>query len=254
MGSENFREYFVEQANFYASWREYSTVETTIGKRCAQYGDKYDCFITPTDDGHYTILYFAYFQREHLFRLDVPSCLSKIPAPGRGLYFAIQQDRTGILELLKDMYPGGEAELVNDPEGTPYVYFYKVPPEQVDQVRGLKAEVSSDPSIKRIPAFPLGLPAGPYRAKLTGNIYIDQTGSYQFYPFKSGGKFSWSIAGKPVPQGSKIDLVKGFHKIDIDLTVPKGTIQLNFNYKLNGGKLQTMTSEVFNSVPCNRGL
>ncbi len=254
MARENYHTYFVEQAGNVASWGEFSIAETTIGKHFAQYGDKYDCYVSPRYYGFFTINYLAYFQQDHIFRLDLPLTPAKMPAPGRGLYFALEEGRTGVLDLLKTLYPGGEAEVDNDPNGSPFIYFFRVPPEEIDKIRGLKMESFKSSSPLQAAAFPQNLPQGPYRASFTGELLIDRSGVYEWNVSKNGGLFTWSIGGHPVLPGSKLNLAKGFYRVKMNWNTPAGPPVLSFSYTLSTGEKGLLTSQNFNSLSYDRGL
>ncbi len=254
MAHQNFHTYFVEQANNNTCFLEFSIAETAIGKHFAQYGDKYECYVSPRYYRFFTISYLTYFQQDHIHPLLLPDCPAKLPPPGCGLYFALEEGRTGVLDLLKTLYPGGEEELDKDLNGHAYVYFYRVPPEKVEQMRGLKAEFSNGSTMKQIPNFPLGLPEGPYHATFTGTLFIDTPSSYKFSVPTSKGSISWSIGSHSVLPGKKLNLAKGYYGIKIGWDAPEGSPHLDFSFTRGNGERGILRPANFNSLPYNHGL
>ena len=248
MTTQNYKTYFIEQAGNISSWGEFSTAETTIGRKFAEYGDKYDCYVSPRYYGFFTITYLDYFFQDKVKRLDLQEGLASLPGPGRGLLYGLEQGRTGVLDTLKSLYPGGEAEIAKDPNGTPFVYFYRVPPEVVDKARGLKARFL-DGKEEQVSRFPEGLPAG--RATFTGDIFIDVTGPYHFN-FPKG--MSWSIGGIPVREGGLVQLIKGIHPIEIHYSAPGANVNLSILEEEPSGKKTTLGPDKFLSLPFARGL
>ncbi len=249
MAKQNYQVYFVEEANNYGSWAEFSIAESTIGKKCAQWGDKYDCYISGRYYGHYTVEYFTYFVHDHVKRMDIPDSFVALPAAGRGLLFALEQGRSGVLGTLEQLYPGGESEIDKDPTGNAYLYFYRVPPEIVDKARGLKAKFS-DGTEAQIQRFPESLPAGPFNATFTGDFYVDMQGPYRF-TFPAG--MSWWIAGQRVLPGKPIELQKGYFPLKIKWSAPNGATGAEFSFDGPSGKMPIGPSH-FLTFPQNRGL
>ncbi len=251
MARQNFHTYFVEQANNYSSWAEFSIAESTIGRKFAEYGDKYDCYVSPRYFSHYTIDYLDYFFLDKVKRMDLPDSLAALPAPGRGLLYSMEQGRTGVLDTLKSFYPGGEAEILKDPNGNGFLYFYRVPPEVVDKARGLKAEFS-DGKEAQVPRFPEGLPPGPYRATFSGQLFLEQSGEYRFnLPQKN---MTWTIGKRVVLPGEAIRLEKGFHPMEMRCSVPEGAVALTLSFDGPGGKNIMMGPKNFITIAAVRGL
>jgi len=250
MLKQNFHTYFVEQANNYASWAEFSIAESTIGRKFADYGDKYDCYVSPRYYSHYTIDYLDYFFLDKVKRMDLPETLAALPAPGRGLLYAMEQGRTGVLDTLRSYFPGGEAEIDKDPNGGGFLYFYRVPPEIVDKARGLKAEFS-DGKEGQAAQFPEVLPPGPYHATFTGDIFITLSGEYHFNFPK---KMSWTIGGESVREGVGVKLAKGFHPVKIHWTQPEGNSGLAITFDGPSGKKSLLGGSNFMTIPSTLGL
>lgn len=249
MAKQNYQVYFVEEANNYASWAEFSIAESTIGKKCAEWGDKYDCYVSGRYYGHYTLEYFDYFVHDHVKRMDIPDSFAALPAAGRGLLFALEQGRSGVLGTLEQLYPGGEPEIDKDPTGNAYLYFYRVPPEIVDKARGLKAKFA-DGTEAQIQRFPEGLPSGPFAATFTGDFYADMQGPYRF---NLPAGMNWWIAGQRVVPGKPIELQKGFLPLKIKWSAPNGALGTALSYDGPAGNMPIAPSH-FITFPTNRGL
>ena len=174
---QNYDVYFRKQANSFGAWAEYSINETTIGRAIAQRGKAYDTFISPRFYNFFTITFYAYPRLNQIHSLDLPGTLVPLATPSdRGLLFALENGRKGILDTLQKIYPEGRAILPKDPNGQEFVYFFEVPPEVWAKARGLAVQYSNRKGVTRAEQFPKNLPSGPYHATFTGSLYADQTG------------------------------------------------------------------------------
>lgn len=227
MALQNYDAYFRIMSRSVSSWSEYSARETAIGKAVAQYGDDYDYYISPVYYNYYTINYFGYFHQDRLHPLLLPdSQISHSPALSRGVYYAIEQGRKGVLDMLQSLYPGGSAEYLVDPAGNTAEYFYRVPASIVAKMRGLTARFDRPVGglkESQINQFPGGLPRGPYRAILSGNIYVPQTGDYK-WEFKGNIKAALRVKNQRGAPGGYFHVEKGEHAIEVELTVPEGIV------------------------------
>ncbi|HJT24877.1 MAG TPA: hypothetical protein VJ873_09885 [bacterium] len=258
MTLQNYNAYFNIMARSLTSWSEYAARETAIGKAIAKYGDDYDYYITPVYYNYYTITFFGYFHQDRIHPLLLPdSEITHTPNTSRGMYFAIEQSRPGLLDMAKSLYPGGTAEYLLDPAGNTAEYFYRVSASEVAKVRSLKAHF--DPAVegsteKQIAPFPEGLPKGPYRAVLSGNLYVAQTGEYR-----------WDLEGnvmaelrlknqRPLP-GGFYRAEKGEHPVEVVLTVPQGVTPVLAVHQIPRQGVPTiLDAGSFDSLPPGRGL
>ncbi len=222
MVSQNFDVYFNRQANSTSSWWEYDAPATNVGRRINQYENTYEYFLSPDLTSNQTINFLGYKQLSHIHNMIFPEALiSHSFDLTRGIYFVVDGTRPEIEGMLKSLYPQAVDESLLDPKGNKALYFLKVSADQLKNVLGLKAFF--DRSVNGVRAmqinnFPDGLPQGPYRVTLTGNLFIDQTADYR-----------WSFNGNVLPKmwiGHRLasaaiyqHLDKGYHPIRIQLTV-----------------------------------
>lgn len=253
MAAQNFHDYFDLQANNFASWAEFSTPETSIGKAINVNGDAYEYYLSPRFYNHYTILFLGYFEQNHTHPLRFPEAILPASAPpGRGLFYAFERGREGVLDEIKSVYPGGKEEDVKGPNGETVVTFYFVPASSVDAARGLKAELSGPSAPQQVAGFPSALPPGPYHGVFTGSIFIDQTSDYRFIA-QTNGTLSWWISGRRVTPTAALHLVKGFHSVKLVLDAPAHpTLALSATYQ--GDRLLLLDSGHFAAFSANRGL
>lgn len=258
MALQNYDAYFRIMARSLSSWSEYSARETAIGKAVARYGDDYDYYISPVYYNYYTITYFGYFHQDRLHPLTLPdSEISRTPTASRGLYYAIEQGRMGVLEMLRGLYPDGTPSFLVDPSGNTAESFFIVPPSEVAKVRGLAARFNAPvegSQEKKIDAFPQGLPKGPYHAVLTGNLYVPATGDYK-WEFKGNAKAVLKARNERASAAGYYHLEKGEHPIEVDLTVAAGDIpQLTLQQTPESGIPSMLDAGSFDSLPAPRGL
>ncbi len=223
MAVQNYKTYFIEQANNVASWGEFSTAESFIGKAIGERGDGYEYYISPRYFNHYTISFLGYAEKDHMHPLRFPQSLSLADVPpGRGMFFALEQGRTGVMDALKQVFPGGHDEYIYSPAKQPIVYFYVVPASEVDKARGLNSQ-STGGTITQAPQFPNLLPKGPFHGELAGSLYIDDTaagiGTYRFKA-EGTGSIQWWIDGKRVTPQASFKLCRGFHPVRFVLDMP----------------------------------
>ena len=257
MTRQNFNVYFHQQANNQACWSEYSARETSVGRMVAKYGDAYDYFITPRSFNYFTINFLGYTQQDHLHPLNLPDALiSHTKDTSRGLLYTTDESRPGIFETVKSIYPGGASDILVDTQGNTAEYFYRVPAEELAKVRGLTARFDREVGGKReeqITQFPSGLPAGPYHATLTGRLYVDSSGNYQWqakadFPvkFKVGTGRSASLFKA---------LIKGYYPVKVDIDVPAGAPpNLLIKQIKEKGTLGLLDAGSFDSLPPAKGL
>gem|GEM_PF-1157886 len=257
MTDQNFDVYFHKQARNQACWSEYSIAETSAGRMVADHGGNYDYYVTPRYYNFYTLDFLAYPWLNQVKPLLLPdSLVSRSPGTSRGLYYALEQGRTGVLDMLKTLYPGGTAEYLVDPTGNTVEYFYRVPPEEAAKAKGLTARFDPPAGGKagaQIDRFPDGLPPGPYHAELTGNLYVPVTGDYQ-WELKGNVKAGLKVKGSRPGRGFA-HLDKGEHPATVELTVPEGvTPSLVIQQVPEKGVATILDAGSFDSLPSAKGL
>jgi hypothetical protein len=257
MAHQNFDVYFHKQANNQACWSEYSARETAIGRMVAKYGDAYDYFITPRSFNYFTINFLGYSEQDDLHPLNLPDALiSHTKDTSRGLLYTTDESRPGVIESLRSIYPGGILDVLVDPQGNTAEYFYRVPAEQLAQVRGLTAhfdQAVGGKTDQQITQFPSGLPAGPYHATLTGRLYVDAPGNYQ-WQVKADFPATFKVGrGRSTP-GLKA-LIKGYYPVKVEIDVPQGvTPNLQVRQVKEKGVPTLLDAGSFDSLPSAHGL
>ncbi len=255
---QNFDVYFNKQGKSIASWHEYAARETNIGRRIAQNGDAFDYLIAPPFMGYHTINFLGYKHLDRLHSMIFPEALISHPTDSsRGVYFAIEDERPAVLAMLKSFYPQAIEEPLIDPEGSKAVYFLKVPADQLKTVLGLKAVFDRPVDGVRemqIDQFPNGLPKGPYKATLTGNLYVEQSDDYR-WSFSGNTHVVLSIGHQLASSTAYRHLDKGYHPIKIQLTVAGSDVPvLKIQEQHYAGMPTVLKSGHFNSLPVPRGL
>lgn len=252
MTVQNYHTYFVEQARNYASWREYSTEESIIGKAIAAEKDRYEYFVDPKFYGHFTVSFFTYFQREHVHPMIIPESAApwSIP-PGRGIFFAIEMDRTGVLEWLKTLYPQGKPETVLDPQGRPIAHFFKVEATEVARFVGPRLTRPGRAEIN-LPEFPYGIPPGPYRGELTGSFWAEATGGYRF-TWSDPSVVSMSLDGKNVVSDETIQLDRGLREMRLVTDVGAHPAELRIQVTVPSGRSTLLTAQNLSAIRVDRG-
>ncbi len=258
MTDENFDVYFNKQAHSLACWNEYSIAETSAGRMVANHGGAYDYFVTPRYYNFYSLDFLAYPWLDQVKPLLLPDeLISRNPGTSRGLYYALEQGRTGVLNMLKTLYPGGKDEYLVDPTGNTVEYFFRVPPEELAKAKGLTAhfdrEVGGSKEMQ-VTQFPAGLPQGPYRANLSGNLYVPQTGDYRF-DFQGHGKAVFRLKNQRATAKGFYHLDKGEHAIEVELAVPEGiTPAITLQATTENGMAVVLDAGSFDSLPPPKGL
>lgn len=124
---ENFKVYFVGRAQDAVCWGEADADATAVGQAVADGGDAYDYYLSPAFFQRFQVLFLGHREAGHMHSLELADCVRFLPPPpGRGLLFALQQGRTGVLALLQGRYPGGTTQRLEDPWGHPYLYLFRV--------------------------------------------------------------------------------------------------------------------------------
>jgi len=207
-----------------------------------QIAPKMDIYLAPSFQGHYSVLFLGYFQRNQI----------KDWAPYKGLYlgptqknhsalFALPEGQTGQLALLKGLYPGGYEETLRDPWGNPLVHFYRLIPEQVawhlkrgaglKPTQGLRATYYLTPDLSGPPVrtgvdplinftFRGDLPLDftTLSAKWEGTLNLERPGAYQFVALSSDHPTLY-IDGKLLFDQSnastEVALTQGKHRLSL---------------------------------------
>ncbi len=214
--SENFMVYFIDRPRDMAVWLEADAAPMKIGQAIAREGDAYDYYLSPAFFGRFVVLFLGHSQQSHMHSLDLPGSFRFLsPSSGRGLFFILQEGRTGVLKVLQELYPEGVTEKLLDPWDQPYLYFFHVPPRACGLNRGLRGVPYGS-----YVDFPRNLPKKPFKIHLTGSYWVEQQGTYRYRikdPAKVGplDECPWSSTRLQY-------LARGFHPLDFTLSSQSG--------------------------------
>jgi len=251
MVQQNFDIYFNKQAKSLNSWAEYSIVESTIGRAVAEKGEAYEHFISPRFYNHFTLNFYSYDLMDQVHGLAIPESLVPTGVPGnRGLFFALESGREGLLDLLGRIYPEGRVLEFKDPIGQVFLRGFEVPADVWSRSKGMTAEFAGKAGEVALAEFPKGLPEGPYSARFKGTLLIPRTGSYSFAA--SAGVALWQVDRKAV--AGKVHLLKGYHSIVIDWQAPSGPAAPGFSATLEGGTPFALDASRLTSLKVPLGL
>jgi hypothetical protein len=250
---ENFQTYFNEQAVNDACWRGPGTDATVVGKTIARYGGQYEYYLPSHFNGYVSVSFLGFSQRGHIHRWDIQGDLALEHLPDdRGAFWVLEQGQTGVLQLIQDLYPGGETEKVPDLHGNTMLTFYRLSHEQVERGRrnvkkfrrsdhGLEGSYHTSTNWKSAPVtvqvdpvlnftfrndFPV-LDFPPLWVKWFGTLDIPKTGYYQFLTLTTdlaqvAVDRRWVLlAGNK--DSKQVHLKKGRHKIEVLFQKATGT-------------------------------
>jgi hypothetical protein len=255
---QNYKVYFEKTAkeNGYwntSFWEGYSYDASVIGKAIAAGGDRYDYYLFQRHFDHSTIRFLSYFQRDHVFKIEVPAGFAPLKVgKDRGLFFAFLAEQDGFMKMVQSLYPGCETESFKDLSGRTLFYVVRVSAKTVSEAKGLRAEISGGPSTS-FPSFPAGLPPGPLRATFKGSVFIDQAARYGFET-KSSGTVTWSIGSHSILPGTVLYLPKGFYPVEISLHSSRHDSFLELTMVPPSGKKLILDNTRFTALDFNRGL
>jgi hypothetical protein len=230
IGIQNYHTYFVEQpmdGSYWNSsfWGGYSYDASLIGKMIAENGNGYDYYLDGRHFNHYTVRFLTYDLKDRVKQFTLPAGFAPLKTdPNRGIIYAFLAEQKGLVDILRSLYPDCSIQLVKNRTGQSLLYYVKVPATGVSQAKGLRMRIFGGQNSVAAD-FPGNLPPGPYRATLTGCVYLDRTAAYQF-EVKSNAGFSWTIGGHPIHPGKNIKLLKGFYRVEAHLTAPSGPVSL----------------------------
>ena len=257
MGLENYKTFFEEFAganSLYSSgvWAGYSVSETRVGELILKEGENYDYYLMPRYYDYPTVNFLSYFHKDRVKKMEMPGDFApfKTDDPKRGVCYVMMHEHSGVLKLLKELYPTGILEEPRDLTGAVMVEFFKVPASAVAQAHGLKGDWGKGEQV--VTAFPKGLPPGPYHGVYKGNVFVAEAGNYRFAT-QSNGKVSWSIAGRTILPATRLFLPRGFYSIEVRLNAGEGPVQLNLSLVGEKGS-QTIDSGDLTPLSLDRGM
>lgn len=259
VGFLNYRVYFIEEPKDGAYWNSsywggYSFDASQAGKIIAQNGDAYDYCLTKRYFYHNTVKFLSYGLKDHVKLFTLPEGLAPLQAnANRGLLFILMNEQKGLAQNIQSLYPHSQFEPVPNPNGNPLVYCVRVPASDVAQAKGLFMQTSTGITTQ-LPAFPEGLPSGPFKASLRGTVYLDRTAVYSFEA-KSNASVSWSIGTHKIRSGQTLSFAKGFYRVEINLNASNaGPVSLQLLSKAGIESPVGLGNDRFTTLDMARGL
>jgi 4-amino-4-deoxy-L-arabinose transferase-like glycosyltransferase len=247
--AQNLKIYFVDQAQDYDCWRNYSIEATTVGKTIVQHPDT-TYYLAPSFYDHYTVEYLDYYQWNRVQKLDWDSLNHQNLATLKPkICFVLDEGKKPAVEFLKNLYPGGTEEIFRDRFGNSLAYFYTIPSsvKTFSYERGLEGEYfnstdfSEKPLFKRWDPFinfvnigDFGINQPPLSVQWKGELNIPRPGRYEFLIFTSDQGDLW-VDGKQVIDHLKdnngtIKLKGGKHSVRLTCRrIDNPDVVMNFN-------------------------
>ncbi len=235
-GILNYRRYFVEQANNFASWAAYSTAETITGHLLAELDPDIDAYVISFFHGHPTLNFLAGYDAPYV-HLETTDRLPLPLSSERGALLILDAERNEFYEEAKRLYPHAHFEEHRAPFGGPPVLFtISLSPEDIASIQGLDAVYFFGAEWQGLPVFTERTRnfeidwtdnramSPPYSVQWGGILRADEYGLYQFL-VQSPGMTDLEIDGVEVLSGAGerfggLFLAEGNHAIRLRTSVP----------------------------------
>ena len=255
MAGSNFYDYFYRQGTDTAVISAFYPNDTAVGERVSR-GTEKKFFLSPRFFGNFDVEFLAY-RKISKFRELVFWNLPSVGRTGDGdILFALDEGKTGFLQLLQKTYPQGSVETYEYVKGWPLVYFYRVPAGSAQwngPLGGLRGVyrlsgdwsgtpvlVRKDPILNFTFRNDFGLADFKTLAvRWTGLFQAPQSGSYSFLALTTDQSAVW-VDGKKILEGSGtkegvVNLASGSHRIQVDFQKLSGVdTAFNLLWKLPG--------------------
>ena len=252
-GAQNAYTYFVVQAQTYPCWQGYGPEQNYIGRMIEglekNEPGKYDYFVTPAYFGNHTIAYLGYPAGNRLQGLHIPEDLKTGAWPSdRDTIFFLEEGKSGLLDFLKTILPGGEEERLKDRDGRTLIFVYKVPRGVMGYYQGWDRGLVGDyfnsldgktkPVAHRLDpvlnfTYKLDFPFQdypPFYIRWQGQLVAPATGNYSFQILTTdwaeilldGRKIFDTTLGNP----AELKLTRGPHLIRVNYLKKEGDTQV----------------------------
>jgi len=234
--------YFTYQVNSSNSWVEFSTRETIIGKKMAEFGEEANYYLSTFYHNAPTIQFLApkinnskKLETYDIFPLDNIS--------GKNDIFFLDPEREPFFNLGKKYFPNAEFTKIKDPNGTTILLQMQIKPSDFQANQGLKAsyyrnlDFSGYPFVVEQQKYfqynweEISEGNFPFAVKFDGILYADQFGEYSF-SFNSSENSKLFIDGEQVKLNQAggnnypIILAKGNHNIQIQTIANGGNFEI----------------------------
>jgi hypothetical protein len=131
MTAQNVYTYFVEQANNeecrLSLGLEQAMIGKTIGDLQKEYPGRFHYFIAPSYFENHVVRFLGYAGMPDSLRLDLTSITQGNFAKEKDAVFFLEENKKGVFELLKTLFPGGREAILKNSEGHVLLYRYDVP-------------------------------------------------------------------------------------------------------------------------------
>ena len=226
---------------------------TLVGKKIAEEGYQYDFVLRPNFGWHWTVQFLGHGRQGDFRNWDWPQDPVFAPvSPGKkGVCFVMAEGDQGVFNLLKSLYPEGQAETVKDSRGNILFCTLCVSHEDLLAEKGLQ-RIFSGRKPTNYPFFPKGLPGGQLVGRFSGKLFVRQSGPQYFWA-GPGTEASWRIDGKPCPGQKPFFLVRGFHTLELGLRARAASQVRLFTRGPDGRDLE-LDSSLLTTLPLAQGL
>ena len=258
LAAQNGYTYFVTQNQEETCHRGFGLEQNFIGRTIERLEKsdpgRWDYFITPAYYGNHTIAFLGYPAGGRVRPLRIPEDLIPGQWPkDKDTLFVLETGKSGLEELLEELFPGGRPERLLDPkDGHPLLFLYWVPKEILGLYqgwnRGLQGTYvnSSDPKAKPVAVrwdpllnftykgdFPFQ-DYPPFFIRWMGDLSIPKSGEYQFQVLTSDKAQLW-LDGKRVALEMPLKMARGAHSLKLEFEKKDGdSLVLHLIWKKSG--------------------
>jgi 4-amino-4-deoxy-L-arabinose transferase-like glycosyltransferase len=236
--------YFGPQAQDEAVWKAFSTAETLVGRKMAEWDSEPVYYASPFFYDHVATQFTAPPDPARSLRklMSLPDPLPAREPPDRPVVYFIHPDEEWVFDWAHQIYPAAHFEtLPADKEYSPALFIVYLEPEQVASVQGLELRYwagdtwdDTPRSVTRTPTVeavwpdqaPLDLP---FVAEWSGVLYAPQYGQYVL-GLDAPGQFELTLDGKTIKGQGKLSIVRslalGNHDLRLRAVGGRGSVQL----------------------------
>jgi hypothetical protein len=168
-----------------------------------------------------------------------PATLPPAVESTKGVAFVTDAGDQSYLNVLRELYPGGEIQPARTPSGDPFLYLLLVPQTEVASYQGLVAHPEQGECIASNPQR-LGAcgQSGPVR--WNGSLFIPTGTSYAFA--LGGAAQDLTLDGATLPLESPVSLLSGWHTIEIRGVVTDDAPTGGISWRQSGQRPQQVRS------------